>query len=106
MKVNILGTYYEIIEQTSEENPKLDDANGICEIWSKKIVLDADMIEPHKMLVEDPEQYKSKVLRHEIVHAFFAESGVLNYCNDEGLVDYLAVQLPKMVKAMNEVDCL
>ena len=106
MKVNILGVDYEIIEQTSKENPKLDEANCICEIWSKKIVLAADIIEPHKMLVEKPEEFKNKVLRHEIVHAFFAESGLLNYCNDENLVDYLAVQLPKMVKAMNEVDCL
>lgn len=106
MKINILGTDYEIVEQTSKENPKLDDANGICEIYSKKIVLASDIIEPHKMLVEKPERFKNKVLRHEIIHAFFVESGLSQYCNEELLVDYLAVQLPKMVKAMNEVDCL
>jgi hypothetical protein len=106
MKVNILGTDYTIIEQASSNNPKLEDANGICEIYSKKIVLDYDMLKPHKMLVEQPEQFKNKVLRHEIIHAFFAESGLMEFCNDELLVDYLAVQLPKMVKAMNEVACL
>ena len=106
MKVNILGTDYEIIEQASCDNPKLDDADGICELWSKKIVLDSELLKPHKMLVEQPEQFRSKVLRHEIVHAFFAESGLMQYSHDEVLVDYLAVQLPKMAKAMKEIDCL
>ncbi len=55
MKVNILGTDYTIIEQASSNNPKLEDANGICEIYSKKIVLNYDMLKPHKMLVEQPE---------------------------------------------------
>ena len=31
MKINILGTEYEILNQTEEENPKLEGANGICE---------------------------------------------------------------------------
>lgn len=106
MKVNILGTEYEIIEQAAVDNPKLDDASGLCETYSKKIVLDSEMLKPHKMLVEQPEQFKNKVLRHEIVHAFFAESGLLDYCHDEVLVDYLAIQLPKMVKAMQQVECI
>lgn len=106
MKVDILGTEYTIIEQSDKENPKLDDANGICEIWGKKIVLDSEMLNPHKMLVEQPGLFKKKVLRHEIVHAFFAESGLNDFCHNELLVDYLAVQLPKMFKAMQEVKCL
>lgn len=106
MKVNILGAEYEIIEQSENENQKLEGANGICEIWSKKIVIESNLIEPHKMLVEEPERFKRKVLRHEIVHAFFAESGLLNYCHDETLIDFLAVQFPKMLIAMREAECL
>jgi hypothetical protein len=106
MNINILGTNYEIVEQTAADNPKLEDSNGICELWSKKIVLDSDMLKPCKMLVENPEQFKNKVLRHEIIHAFFSESGLPDYCNDETLVDYLAMQMPKIVKAMRQTECL
>lgn len=106
MKVNILGTDYVIVEQSESENPKLEDVNGLCELWSKKIVLGSELLKPHKLLVEQAEQFRDKVLRHEIIHAFFAESGLLEYCNDEMLVDHLAMQLPKMVKAMRDADCL
>lgn len=105
MKINILGTDYEIIEQTAEENHKLDDNNGICEQWSKKIIIDSNILKPHKLLVEQPELYKNKVLRHEIIHAFFHESGLSEYRNDETLVDYLAMQLPKIVKLMQGAGC-
>jgi hypothetical protein len=104
--VNILGVDYEITEQAVNDNPKLEDNNGICEPWSKRIILEKDIIKPHKMLVEQSERYKDKALRHEIIHAFFMESGLIQYTNDELLVDFLAVQLPKMVKAMREAECL
>lgn len=104
--VNILGTDYAIVEQAAEDNPKLDDANGLCEIYSKEIILDSEMIKPCKMLVKQPELYKAKVLRHKIVHAFFFESGLIGYCENEILVDYLAAQIPKMAKVMQETGCL
>ncbi|SDF61548.1 hypothetical protein [Sporomusa acidovorans] len=106
MKVNILGTDYIIIEQSDDDNPKLDNANGLCEIWSKKIIINSEILKPYKMLAEQPEKFKNKVLRHEIVHAFFAESGLLDYCSDQTLVDHLSVQLPKMFKVMQQAECL
>ena len=106
MTLNILGTEYEVIEQSKAENQKLDGANGLCEIWAKKIVLDSEMIAPQPNLVDSPELLKKKVLRHEIIHAFFIESGMLDYCSDETLTDLLAFQVPKMVKVMQDADCL
>ena len=40
MKISVLGTEYEIIERKESEDAKLKDANGYCEQYSKKIVVD------------------------------------------------------------------
>lgn len=107
MKVNILGTDYEVITQTEEENPKLKDAYGLCEMYSKKIVLSD--IKEDVMNVDNIEAFKRKVVRHEIVHAFFAESGLRSnsdYAQNEELVDWIAIQFPKMLKVMGELEVL
>ena len=107
MTVNILGTEYEVITQTEKENPKLKEAYGLCEMYSKKIVLSDIKEEPN--CVENLEAYKRKVIRHEIVHAFFAESGLRSnsdYAQNEELVDWIAIQFPKMLKVMGELDVL
>lgn len=107
MKINILGTDYEIVEQTQEENPKLDDAHGLCEVLSKRIILDKDMTKPSKQTLEKLEIYKNKVLRHEIIHALFFESGLhsnSDYADNEELVDWIAIQFPKMKKLFEELN--
>ena len=103
--VNILGTNYEIVI-SNEDNPKIADANGYCEFYSKKIVL-AD-IQPNDNTIENLDSFKRKVLRHEIIHAFFAESGLRGNCDyavNEELVDWLAIQFYKIDKAFKEVNC-
>ena len=108
MRVNILGTDYEIVKQTSEENPKLKNANGLCEMYAHKIVLE-DYDHTGLTMYDNLEAYDKKVLRHEIVHAFFAESGLRSSCNYaecEELVDWIAIQFPKMLKVFQEVDAL
>ena len=40
LKINILGTDYTIKRQSKSENPKLENAYGLCESYSKEIVLD------------------------------------------------------------------
>ena len=107
MTVNILGTDYEIITQTEEENPKLKEAYGLCEMYSKKIVLSD--IKEDVMNVDNIEAFKRKVVRHEIIHAFFAESGLRSssdYAQNEELVDWIAIQFPKILKVMGELEVL
>lgn len=106
-KVNILGTEYEILTQKEEENSKLKEANGLCEMYSHKIVLRE--IEENPNNYENLEAYKRKVLRHEIIHAFFAESGLRSnsdYAENEELVDWIAIQFPKILKVMGELEVL
>ena len=109
-KVNILGTEYQVLIQSEEENPKLKDCNGLCEQYSKKIILsDFKESENDPMLVENFQAFKNKILRHEIIHAFFGESGLRsqsNYAENEELIDWLAIQSPKIFEAFKELDVL
>lgn len=105
MKVSILGTEYKIIEQTEEQNPKLRNNNGLCEIYSHRIILNAD-IQEDELSYENFQEFKKRVLRHEIIHAFFAESGLRGnseYAENEELVDWIAIQLPKINKVLQQI---
>ena len=105
--INILGTDYTIVHQTEEENPKLENANGICETYSKEIILDNFTID--KNTLKNVEKFMDKTLRHEVIHAFLHESGLDNnsdYARDEELVDWIAIQFPKMYKAFKELGVL
>ena len=57
------------------------------------------------MLPSSSQNYKNKVFRHEIVHEFLEESGIQGECpwNTEEMVDWVALQLPKIVEACKEV---
>ena len=105
MKVNILGTEYEIIKQTETENPKLKNSNAICEIYAHKIILNAN-IEEDEMSYENFQAFKDRVVRHEIIHAFFAESGLRTnseYAENEELVDWIAIQFPKIEEVLKQI---
>lgn len=103
MTINILGQPYEIIMRpASEHDPKLENANGYTEPHSKKLIVED--FEPDAMTVENPEAFKRKVLRHEITHAFLHESGLRSnsWGDNEEIVDWIALQGPKIYKAWQE----
>lgn len=105
--VDVLGTNYTIRVEDESQNPKILDANGICEMYSKHIVLNP--IKENENYYENLESYRKKVVRHELVHAFFAESGLRTnseYAENEELVDWIAIQLPKIAKACNTLGVL
>lgn len=107
-KVSILGTEYLIAYRTEEEWPKFKtmNASGMAELYSKELVINKDDMVEEEQTFDNLREYELKVLRHEMVHAFLFESGMTDYYDDERLVDWIAVQIPKMVKAMREVECL
>ena len=98
-KVNVLGAVYKI-EYLSEQDEFMKSNNyiGYCDRGSRVI----------KVLKEDDENLTKETLRHELNHAFFNESGIeLGYeFHTEQCVNYLALQLPKMIKAMRECGAL
>lgn len=107
MKVNILGQPYEIIMQPeSAHDPKLNNASGYTEPWSRRLIIDD--FSPDAQTVENPDAFKRNVLRHEITHAFLHESGLraCSWGDNEEIVDWIAHQGPKLFKAWQEAGAL
>lgn len=108
MKISILGTDYEIIKQKKEENPKLDNSWAYTEPYSKKIIISEDLGKNLTInTAERQDLFAEKVLRHEIIHAFFTESGLnseCDYATNEELIDWIAIQFPKIVKVLEQIE--
>lgn len=96
--VNILGTKYTIVVDKSLNNTSAD---GVCKTYDKVISIRSlsDMLGADDCFKSKEARFE-EVLRHEITHAFFEEAGLFEYCSDERLVDWIAKQFPKMLKAM------
>lgn len=106
MQVNVLGTTYSINESDKVKDRDLEDLDGYCDFTLKSIVLNTFKEEPGD--VKDLDEYRKKVLRHELIHAFLYESG-LDACSwgrKEEIVDWIAIQFPKMLEIFNETKCL
>lgn len=104
MKLNILGQEYELIMLSEEEFPKLKsmNASGLAELYSKQLIINKDDTIPNESTYENLDAYIDKVIKHEIIHAYFHEAGLMDYCKDELLVDWLALQIPKIIKTINK----
>jgi hypothetical protein len=117
MKVNVLGTEYEIQRKDYAEDPdfKKRESVGYCDSLLKIIVVCNMLTYPG--YEDEPAEAitlaEKEILRHEIIHAFFRESGLWNnsgtvdaWATNEEMVDWIALQFPKILKAFQETDCL
>lgn len=104
-KLDVLGTLYTIEVQELKD----EEYDGFCDYTSKRIVIRSDNTNE----VDNFAWLQKKQLRHEIVHAFLAESGL--QCNfeharrfghEELMVDWIAIQFPKLHKAFEEAGAL
>ena len=109
-KVDILGTEYTILHDVLPESMP-SDADG-CMDCSTKIIKIAKQ-EITRNSLQDMGEYTKKILRHEIIHAFFYESGLWNCSGssdewgmDETITDWIAIQSPKLFKAFKDADAL
>jgi len=106
-KVNILGTEYEFIITGDTTISDIGDNAGVCNPFLKQIVVKDDLMPHGKYRKEEAKKYFEKeVIRHELIHAFFFESGLDDLARNEQLVDWIAVQFPKMLKAFQELEAL
>ncbi len=118
MKVNILGTKYKIVKSKYSEDPAFAERgiDGYCDRYQHLIVycdLDTD-----SRWDNEPERTKREceklTIRHEITHAFLFESGLSEsthridhgWACDEEIVDWIAYQTQKILKAFKEAGCL
>lgn len=102
--VSVLGVEYTI---TKEHNtPRLENVDGFCDDTTKEIVVETyagDDGKPGCKAKLDVQRMKN--LRHEIVHAFAFESGLAEnspWAQNEEIVDWIAIQGPKIWKAWQE----
>ena len=102
----ILGVDYEVQVSRQEDDPILNECNGYCDPSIKYIgILDLNSVDHEKdiLALKDQSKPQNKLFRHEYIHAFFYESGLQDYYEDEQLVDWLAIQFPKMMKMFVEM---
>lgn len=108
-KVNILGTEYTVEVASKKEDKFLENCDGYCDKTSKRIVVTT---KDDDCEIEIFEEYQKKCIRHEIVHAFLIESGLQEnfrhqeWGHEETMVDWIAIQFPKILQAFKEADCL
>lgn len=118
MEISILGTMYSVIRMNYDEYPafKEKSCDGECDSVMKKITI--CRIKTYPRFENESDEYcelcEKEVLRHEIIHAFLNESGLQSssfayggsWAKNEEMVDWIAIQFPRMMKAMKEADCL
>lgn len=113
-KVNILGSEWSVKFGNEEEYPNLTNVDGYTDLSIREIVVD-DMKASQGQIgaKADLGSYQKQVVRHEIIHAFLLESGLdsnsheaESWATNEEMVDWFAIQSPKIFKVFNEYDLM
>lgn len=111
MKVNILGEYYKIID-IKKGDREFNCCDGFCDETVKTIGVKKyeQVAEPGDVIIKaNLERQRKKVIRHEIIHAFLHESGLAensDWAQIEEMVDFFAIQFPKLQKAFEEAKAI
>lgn len=108
MKVNVLGTDYTVTVKKYNEDEAFErrSIDGYCDGYTKQIVV-CDLATWPSWENEAPERVREvqkETLRHEIVHAYLDESGLMEsaaaydraWTKNEEMVDWIAIQGPKI----------
>ncbi len=109
-QIDVLGTTYTIEHLSESEDKELEGLGGYCERHEKRIVICSDKRE--EMSEVSFTNCQKQYLRHEIIHAFFIESGLQeNFANhqfgiSETIVDWFAIQGPKIFKVFAELEII
>jgi len=109
MKIDILGSEWEILERSENDDKRLEGCDGYCDWTIKTIVVEREITGT----LTNMEAYVKKVKRHEIVHAFLLESG-LDECSgetdawarNETMVDWFARMGTKIYSAWVAADAI
>lgn len=117
MTVNILGTEYKVIVKKYDEDAEFarQSIDGYCNSYARQIVV-CDMTTHPNYDRELPDMIaavQKETLRHEIIHAFLSESGLGEsscksdaWARNEKMVDWIAIQGPKIYAAWKEAGAL
>ena len=114
-KIDVLGTEYTIEYRDLDEDKNLEDNEAYTDLYFKLIVM--GKTEQRQYFKDSPKEkikkIQNKILRHEIIHAFLYESGLCenskssaSWSENEEMVDWIAIQFPKMLKIFKELNIL
>lgn len=105
--INILGTDIKVVFREESQDLKLEDMGGYFDATENLICVKIPPID--KDSLGNLENWQKKVLRHEIIHAFLHESGLDwsaapadCWAVNEEMVDWFAIQSPKIFKVFRE----
>ena len=105
-KINVLGTEISVEFRKEADDPLLVECAGYYDATVNLIVV---KIHDDGYTVKDAEEVQRKTLRHEIIHAFLHESGLDwssapsdAWATNEEMVDWFAIQSPKIFKLFQE----
>nr|DAM67188.1 MAG TPA: Protein of unknown function (DUF1570) [Caudoviricetes sp.] len=110
-KINILGSEWNVKFGSEEEYPNLAEMDGYTDLSTREIVVDNMEASQGQIGAKaDLGHYQKQVVRHEIIHAFLMESGfdsnsnsTESWATNEEMVDWFAIQSPKIFKVFNEL---
>lgn len=113
-EIYILGTIYTIYTNVNEnDEPRIRNLSGFCDYSTKEIFISSEVEKEDEDSLKNLKYYKNKVIRHEIIHAFLYESGLRENSNmqvawseNEEMVDWFAMQSPKILKVFQELDII
>lgn len=115
MRISVLGVPYTLEYRTKAKDPELSECDGYCDTSVKLCVArkytEAERREPGSK--KDLDAYTRKCMRHELIHAFLYESGLSinshtadGWASNEEIVDWMAIQGPKLYAAWQRAGCL
>lgn len=118
MKINVLGTEYTLrrVDDGKDEFMEKMQYGGYCDDRIKEIViLNLKSIPDWEKEPDAAIQAKeNETIRHELIHAFLSESGLQwdshtpdkAWAKNEEMVDWFAIQMPKIYKAFEAAGCI
>ena len=117
-KINVLGTDYTLrrVDNGQDEYMEKMHYGGYCDGGTKEIVI--LNLKSCPEWEKDPDEVikakENETIRHELIHAFLNESGLQwnsftpdnAWAKNEEMVDWFAIQMPKMLKAFEAAGCI
>lgn len=116
-EIDVLGTTYTIrrVDWGQDACMEVNQLGGYCSFTTKEILLlnlktCPDFMDEPKTCIEALEK---QTMRHEIIHAFLNESGLRYnsaecraWASNEEMVDWFALQMPKLLKVFKATRCI
>jgi hypothetical protein len=114
--VDILGTRYTIEVHKVSEDKYMQDHNldGYCNSCLHQIVI-ADLKELYNEWTDEERAvYLKQLLRHEVLHGFLNSAGLQDcahqsseaWSKNEEMIDWFAIQFPKLLEAYKWLECI